>query len=117
MISTSGSSSFTESPTFLSHFEMVPSTTYSPRCGTMIVIGILRLLVRGRLPQRGGDLVDVRQELVLHRGSERHGRHVRRGDAEDRRVEVLEHALGDDRRDFRADAERLLVLVDDHALA
>ena len=46
-----------------------------------------------------------------------HARHLGAGDPRDRAVEVVERLLGDDRRDLRAVAAELVVLVDDQALA
>src|SRR5579871_1718829 len=45
MISTSGSSFFTVSPSFLSQRPTVPSLTDSPNCGIVILVGIPALLI------------------------------------------------------------------------
>src|SRR5438309_9818688 len=73
--------------------------------------GRRRRLVGGKLSGRVGDLLGARHEEVLLRSIERHGRHVRRGKASHRAVEVLERVLGDDRRDLGAKPAGQVVLV------
>src|SRR3954454_13065560 len=107
------SSASTQSPTCFFHSTTVPSATETPIWGivTSMLVSVLEELTHS-LP----DVVDLGQDRLLERRREG-DRHVRRGDADDRPVEVLERALGDQRRDLRARRARLVRLVDDHDLA
>jgi hypothetical protein len=65
-ISNSGSSRSTCSPSFLSHFKIVPSTMVSPSCG--IWIDVTTPSSPGREAVDGGlDIGHLRQERVLER--------------------------------------------------
>src|SRR4051794_25044264 len=107
------SSAWTQSPTCFFHSTTVPSATETPIWGivTSIYVSVLEELTHS-LP----DIVHLRKHRLLERRRER-DRHVRRRDADDRAVEVLERALGDQRRDLCARRARLVGLVDDHDLA
>src|SRR5436305_11698032 len=87
-ISNSGSSALTWSPSFFSHFKIVPSTIVSPSCGIWIDVTTTSSpggqTIDGRL-----DVGDLRQERVLERRRERH-RVVRRRQPHHGRIEVLE---------------------------
>src|SRR5260370_34342070 len=74
-------------------------------------------LVRGKLSHRLRDLVRVGHEELLLPGVERHRRDVRRGDADDRAVEVPEGVLRDDRRHLGPEAPGQVVFMHDHTLA
>src|SRR5712692_10039033 len=74
-------------------------------------------LVRGKLSHRLRDLVRAGHEELLLRCVERHRRDVRRGDADDRAVEVAEGVLRDDRRHLGPEAPGQVVLMHDHTLA
>src|SRR3954470_9970562 len=121
-MSTIGSSYSTQSPGSLRQPTIVPSETDTPICGmtTSTVPAALGAgwweLISEELT--GGLLhaVDAGQDRLLERGRER-DRHVGRRYAAHRAVEVLEAAVGDDRRDLRARRARLVRLVDDQHLA
>src|SRR4051794_13811535 len=114
-MSTIGSSYSTQSPGCLRHATIVPSDTDTPICGmtTSMVTAALVLeeLTRGLLHP-----VDARQQRLLERRRKR-DRHVGRRDAADGSVEVLERAVGDERRDLGAGGARRVRLVDDEHLA
>src|SRR6266849_8462625 len=57
-------------------------------------------LVGGKLSHRLRDLDRVGHEELLLRRVERHGRDVRSGEADDRRVQAVESMLRDDGRDL-----------------
>src|SRR5258708_21223250 len=80
-----------------------------PPCG-----GTEDFLVRGKLSHRLRDLVRVGHEELLLRCVERHRRDVRRGDADDRAVEVAEAVLRADRRHLGPEAPARVVLLHDH---
>src|SRR4051812_48973418 len=107
------SSAWIQSPTCFFHSTTVPSATLTPIWGiwTSTSVSVLDELT-ACLPH----VVDLGQHRLLERRRER-DRHVRRGHAHDRPVEVLPRALGDQRRDLRARRARLVGLVDDHDLA
>src|SRR4051812_17378968 len=107
------SSASTQSPTCFFHSTTVPSATETPIWGivTSTIVSVLEELTHS-LPH----VVDLGQDGLLKGRGER-DRHVRRGDTHDRAVEVLERALGDQRRDLGARRAGLVGLVDDHDLA
>src|SRR5271156_6691214 len=112
-ISTSGWSSTTTSPSFTSHFAMVPSTTLSPICGIVTSIAIS---VRRQVADRVHDFVGARQDEVLERRTECHVR-VDRRNAPHGTVEIFERVLHDDRRNLAADSARQPILVHHQHLA
>src|SRR3990170_707280 len=109
-ISNSGSSSSTVSPPAFSHFRIVPSTTVSPSWGIFTDVMGPPGSPRRELVHGIEDVGYLRQVRVLEGGGEG-DRHVRRRQAHDRRVEVLEGLLGDHRGDLGADAEEPVTLV------
>src|SRR4051812_39503910 len=102
------SSASTWSPTSFFHSTTVPSDTETPICG-------MTTSVREELTAGLPDAVDGRQQRLLERRRER-DRHVGRGHAHDRAVEVLEALLGDQGGDLGARRARRVGLVDDHHL-
>src|SRR4051812_39176027 len=112
-ISTIGSSDSIQSPTRFFHSTTVPSATDTPICGivtsTAVLIGeeLTASLLHG---------VDLGERRALERRAER-DRLVRRRNADDRAVEVLERVLADHRRHLGADAARARGLVQNHDLA
>src|SRR5271169_1664124 len=112
-ISTSGWSSVTTSPSFTSHFAIVPSTTLSPICGIVTSIAIS---VRRQVADRVDDFVGARQDKVLERRTERHVRVCSRN-APHGPVEIFERVLHDDRRNLAADSSRQPILVHHQHLA
>src|SRR5262249_7237937 len=98
-------------------FVMVPSETETPIWGmtTSVTVVAIVLLVRGEVAQTCDDVVDLRDERLLEWRREGHWT-IRRGDAADGRVEVLERLLGDRRRDLGAEASGARVLVQDEDL-
>src|SRR5690242_6074789 len=129
------SSASTQSPTCFFHSTTVPSATDTPIWGIATSMGVTA--PEASVPRVGGtsspaasscrrsifeeltarllDVVDLGQHRLLERGRER-DRHVGRGHAHDRAVEVLPALLGDQRRDLGAGGARLVGLVDDHDL-
>src|SRR5215213_5079710 len=91
------SSACTQSPTCFFHSTTVPSATETPICG--ICTSTVDASVLEELTARLLDVVDLGQHGLLERRRER-DRHVRRGDADDRPVEVLPGSLGDQRGDL-----------------
>src|SRR3954471_20627077 len=119
-ISKSGSSRSTLSPIFLIQRTMVPSAIDSPIWGITTLVGIESLLepqsVFHQTLRRGHDAIDAGQERGLER--RRVGdRRVHRRDPHDRRVEVLERLLGDDRRQLAADAAGAARFVEEQRAA
>src|SRR5205823_7978346 len=112
-ISTIGSPFLTVSPGALSQRRTLPVSCASSSAGMMTLAGIA---TGSRLPaERLRDLEDGllrRHGEVLEHRRERH-RHVHGADAPHRRVEVIEGALGDHRRDLGGDAVALVALVHD----
>src|SRR3954471_19822954 len=113
-ISTIGSPASPPSPTRLFPSTTVPSATDTPIWG--IVTSTSDTSVREELTARLLDVACLGQDRPLERRAERN-RRVRRGDAHDRTVEVLERALADQGRHLRADAARARGLVQHHDLA
>src|SRR3954469_22886113 len=107
------SSACTQSPTCFFHSTTVPSATETPICG--IWTSTVDASVLEELTTRLLDVVDLGEHGLLERRRER-DRHVGRGHADDRPVEVLPAALGDQRRHLRARGARLVGLVDDDHL-
>src|SRR5919206_1637110 len=107
------SSASTQSPTCFFHSTTVPSATDTPIWGMVTSTSVVSVLeeLTARLP----DVVDLGQDRLLERGREG-DRAVRGAHADDRPVEVLPRALGDQRRDLRAGRARLVGLVHDHDL-
>src|SRR3954462_3907512 len=85
------SSRSTQSPGCFFHSTTVPSATETPIWG---MVTSTRTSVCEELTARLLHVVDLRQHGLLERGRER-DRHVRRGHADHRPVEVLPAALGD----------------------
>src|SRR5436305_7595038 len=111
-ISTMVSSASTQSPTRFFHSTTVPSATETPIWGivtsaTLVIEELTACLLH---------VADLGQHGALERRAEGH-RRVRRRDAHDRSVEVLEGLLGDQRRHLRADSAGARGLVQDHHLA
>src|SRR4051795_2200523 len=112
-ISTIGSSDSIQSPTRFFHSTTVPSATDTPICGivtsTAVLIGeeLTASLLHG---------VDLGERRALERRAER-DRLVRRRNADDRAVEVLERVLADARRHLGPHAARAGGLVQNHDLA
>jgi hypothetical protein len=73
-------------------------------------------LVAHQRPRGPADLLGVGKEELFHAGREGHGR-VGRGDANERRIEVLEALLREHRRDLGADAACARLLVQDDRFA
>src|SRR5205807_4459712 len=114
-ISTTISSASTQSPTRFFHSTTVPSATDTPIWG-MVTSATALPLVGEELTARLLHIVHLRENRSLERRAER-DRDVRRGDAHDRAVEVLERVLGDQRRHLGADPARPGGLVQNHDLA
>src|SRR5438445_11939936 len=115
---TVGSSSFCSSPTSASHMKRRMSavgrvTVSLARSTSMRMAGIRSRLPAERL-RRLGDRLLRRHSEILEHWRKRH-RHVHGPDALDRRVEVIERALRDDRRDLGDDAIALVALVHHHS--
>src|SRR3954447_17963714 len=111
-ISTTVSSASIQSPTRFFHSTTVPSATDTPICGMVTsATSVSEELTAGLL-----HVVDLGQHRALERRAERH-RRVRRGDADDGTVEVLERLLGDQGRHLGADPARARGLVQHHDLA
>src|SRR5947208_4101568 len=110
-ISTIGSPFLTVSPGALSQRRTLPVSCASSSAGMMTLAGIATgsRLPAERLRGLEDGLLRRHGEVLEHR-RERH-RHVHRADAPDRRVEVIEGALGDHRRDLGGDAVALVALV------
>src|SRR3954451_21439079 len=106
------SSAVTQWPTCFFHSTTVPSATDTPIWGivTSTYVSVLEELT-ACLPH----VVDLREDRLLERRRER-DRHVRRGHAHDRPVEVLPAVFFDQRRDLCARRARLVGLVDDDDL-
>src|SRR3954452_11665208 len=85
LISTIGSSDSTQSPTRFFHSTTMPSATDTPICGIVTSTA----LVSEELTARLLHCVDLRERRALEWRAER-DRLVRRGDADDWPVEVLE---------------------------
>src|SRR5437588_9840413 len=96
------SSAFTQSPTRLCHATTVPSAIDTPIWG---IVTATSVSVREELTARLLDVIDLRQDRAFERRRERNG-DVRRCDAHDGAVEVLERALRDHGRDLRAGGAR-----------
>src|SRR4051812_24917920 len=96
------SSASTQSPTCFFHSTTVPSATETPIWG---IVTSICVLVLEELTHSLPHVVDLGQHRLLERRREG-DRHVRRGDADDRAVEVLEGLLGDQRRHLRAGRAR-----------
>src|SRR5689334_21804960 len=108
-ISATGSPFFTASPGFLYQRKTFPSVIASPILGMMIsAIGV------GHLFHRGDHVLFLRRGQHFESARVRH-RHILADHARDRRVELVEHVLGDGRGDLRRGAERLPLLLHDHA--
>ena len=93
------SPSLISSPTDLNQARILPSATVSPSWGMMIVEAI-GLPVQ-HAPHLVGDALRARQRQILEMIGGRQ-RYVRRGDADDRAVQIPEGFVRDDRRDLRA---------------
>src|SRR5579883_3951 len=114
----------TRSPSFLSHLARLPFSIVGESAGMRMLIGMVKYLARDlvltwRLPvghALGGldDLRNRRQREFLEIGRIRHG-HVLAGDANDRRIEIVEGVLHDARRDLGADARLRPALLDHDA--
>src|ERR1039458_9488035 len=93
---------------------MVPSTTLSPIWGivTSTAIGLIRCEVADRVD----DLVGGGKNRLLQWRREC-GMRIERGNAANRRIEIFERVLRDNRRDLAADAARQPVLMHDKHLA
>src|SRR4051794_1064970 len=111
-ISTIGSSDSTQSPTRFFHSTTVPSATETPICGIVTSTALISEELTARLLHG----VDLRERRALERRAER-DRLVRRGDADDRPVEVLEGVLADDCGNLGPDPARARRLVEHHYLA
>src|SRR5512140_2161048 len=111
-ISTTGSPFFTASPWFLYQRTTFPSVMASPIFGMMIspIDSPPRLRAVHDLLDRAPDVVVVRHGHHLEVARVRH-RNVLAGHARHRRVELIEHLLGDARRDLRGGSERLPLLL------
>src|SRR5215211_1206928 len=109
-----GSSDSTESPGCFFHSTMVPSATDTPIWG--IVTSISPSLVGEELTACLLDVVDLWENRPFERRAER-DRHVRRGDAHHRAVEVLEGLLRDQRGDLGRNSARARRLLNEHHLA
>src|SRR3954462_1394027 len=92
------SSRSTQSPGCFFHSTTVPSATETPIWG---IVTSTKVSVGEELTARLPDIVYLGQHGLLERRRER-DRHVGRGHAHDRPVEVLEALLGDQRRHLRA---------------
>src|SRR3954470_9783620 len=114
LISTIGSAASAPSPTRFFHSTTVPSATETPIWG--IVTSTSDALIGEELTARLLDVACLGQDRPLERRAER-DRRVRRGHTHDRPVEVLEGALGDQRRNLGAHAARPRRLVQHHDLA
>src|SRR5437764_1105375 len=112
-ISTIGSSASTQSPTRFFHSTTVPSATETPIWG---IVTSTTVSVGEELTARLLHVVDLGQDRALERRAER-DRGVRRGDPDDRAVEVLERLLADQRGNLGPDAARSRRLVEHHDLA
>src|SRR3954468_10019408 len=108
-ISTIGSSFSTQSPTRFFHSTTVPSATDTPIWGIVTSTSVPDS-VGEELTARLLDVAGLGQDRALERRRER-DRRVRRSDAHDRPVEVLEAALADQGGDLGADAARACGLV------
>src|SRR4051794_20967555 len=105
------SSYSTQSPTCFFHSTIVPSETETPIWGIVTsIVSVAEELTGGLL-----HAVDAGQDGLLQRWGER-DRDVGRRDARDRPVEVLERALGDQRRDLGAGGAGPVGLVEDQHL-
>src|SRR3954469_2218090 len=100
-ISTIGSSASPQSPTRFFHSTTVPSATDTPIWG--IVTSTSVVSVREELTALLLDVACLGQDRPLERRAER-DRHIRRGDPDDRAVEVLEGVLADQGGNLGADA-------------
>src|SRR6266851_5759974 len=115
-ISNSGSSRFTESPTFLSHLLKVPSAIDSPIWGISTSTRAISSPSVGREPARSfHNVVSLREHKVFQRRCVGQ-RHVVRRYAHDRTVQPFECLLVDSRRDLAGDATGARVLVHDQHL-
>src|SRR5947207_11228245 len=92
-ISTMASSASTQSPTRFFHSTTVPSATETPIWGIVTSATLVSEELKACLLH----VADLGQHRALERRAERH-RRVRRSDADDRPVEVLERLLGDQGR-------------------
>src|SRR4051794_35997874 len=98
-----GSSASTQSPGRFRHSTMVPSATETPICGITtstafpVACSVGEELTAGLL-----HVFELGQHGLLERWAE-WDRDIGRGEAPDRRVEVLERLLGDDRRHLGTD--------------
>src|SRR5436190_2450488 len=112
-ISTSGSSSATVCPTVTSQRATSPSATPSPRSGSLNSYATARLRDSElqHAPDRRGHPRRRRQVLVLDRPV-RIG-HVEAGHADDRRLEVEDRLLGQERGELGAEARDPGRFVDD----
>src|SRR4051794_15074069 len=110
-ISSTGSPFFTASPAFLYQRTTFPSVIASPILGMMISAIRVHHFLHG-----GDDVLLVRRGQQLEVARIRH-RNVLARDARHRRIELVEHVLGDAGRDLRRRTERLpLFLHDDTAM-
>src|SRR3954464_6865045 len=108
-ISSTGSPFFTASPAFLYQRTTFPSVIASPILGMMIsAIRVHHFL------HRRDDVLLVRRREQLEIARVRH-RHILARDARDGRIELVENVFGDAGRDLRRRAERLPLLLHDHA--
>src|SRR5712664_2237553 len=115
-ISNSGSSRFTESPTFLSHLLKVPSAIDSPIWGISTSTRAISSPSVGREPARSfHNVVSLREHKVFQRRCVGQ-RHVVRRYAHDRTIQPFECLLVDSRRDLAGDATGARVLVHDQHL-
>src|SRR5579862_6465643 len=117
-ISAMTSPALTLSPTCLCHFARLPSVMVGESAGIRISIGILcfPLVVRagsaiGHGFGRRDHIRDLRQRQTLEIGGVGQ-RHVLAADPRHRRIEPIEGALHDLRRDLRADAREGPTLLD-----
>src|ERR687891_2396955 len=113
-ISSRGSSAWTVSPGCFFHSRTVASAIDTPIWG--IVTSIEPFLVREELTASLPHVLDLRQHGTLERRAER-DRHVRRGHAHHRAVEILEGLLRDQRGDLGRHATGAGGLLDEHHLA
>src|SRR5450755_5035212 len=118
-VSTSSSGSYLTiaSPFFLSQRPTVPSVTVSPSCGMVTCANAANLLKRREIAHRRGDALRAWHECVFVDLRIAHRRHIRTAQAADRRIELEQCLLGDDRRDLRADTADFVVLVHDEDFA
>src|SRR4051812_10726028 len=99
-----GSPARTRSPSCLSQPAKIPSSMFQPRRGTVMATAMSTISLRDEIPDGPRDRIRVGDDGRFQRGAVG-GRGLRPVQATDRRIEVVEAAVGDPGGDLGTQAE------------